>query len=58
MEQIWVVAEQRDGVPANIALELLTAARRFASVVEAVTWGPGSARACRDPRPVRSDQGL
>ena len=46
MEQIWVVAEQRDGVPANIALELLTAARRFASVVEAVTWGPGSARAC------------
>ncbi len=43
MEKIWVLAEQSDGVPAGIVLELLTAARGFAKVVEAVTWGPGSA---------------
>jgi electron transfer flavoprotein alpha subunit len=43
VEKIWVLAEQSDGVPAGIVLELLTAARGFAGVVEAVTWGPGSA---------------
>ncbi len=42
MDKIWVLAEQSDGVPVGIVLELLTAARGFAAVVEAVTWGPGS----------------
>jgi electron transfer flavoprotein alpha subunit len=45
MERIWVLAEQRDGVPASIVLELLTAARGFGKVVEAISWGPGSSRA-------------
>jgi electron transfer flavoprotein alpha subunit len=42
VDKIWVLAEQRAGVPASIVLELVTAARGFAEVVEAVTWGPGS----------------
>ena len=42
MDRIWVLAEQRDGVPAGVALELVTAACGFAPVVEAVTWGPRS----------------
>jgi electron transfer flavoprotein alpha subunit len=42
VDKIWVLAEQSDGVPVGIVLELLTAARGFAAVVEAVTWGPGS----------------
>jgi electron transfer flavoprotein alpha subunit len=45
VEEIWVLAEQRGGVPAGIVLELLTAARGFGRVVEAVTWGTGSASA-------------
>jgi electron transfer flavoprotein alpha subunit len=43
VNKIWVLAEQRDGVPAGIVLELLSAARGFAEVVEAVTWGPRAA---------------
>ena len=45
MDKTWVLAEQRDGTPAGIVLELVTAARGFGSVVEAVTWGPGGAGA-------------
>jgi len=42
VDTIWVLAEQRGGVPAGIVLELLTAARGFGGVVEVVTWGPSS----------------
>ena len=45
MDKIWVLAEQRDGAPLGIVLELLTAARGFASTVEAFTWGSGAADA-------------
>ena len=45
MDKTWVLAEQRDGTPAGIVLELVTAARGFGSVVDAVTWGPGGAGA-------------
>ncbi len=41
----WVVAEQDDGVPAAIALELVTAARGLSGMVEAFTWGAGTAAA-------------
>jgi len=42
MDKVWVLAEQQDGVPAAVVLELLTAARGFAAAVEAVTWGLGA----------------
>ena len=42
MDKIWVLAEQREGVPASIVFELLTAARSFAEVVEAISWGEGA----------------
>jgi len=45
VDRTWVLAEQRDGVPAGIVLELLTAARGFGGAVEVVTWGPSSAGA-------------
>jgi len=45
VEEILVVAEQHNGEPAGIVLELLTAARGFAGAVPAVTWGPGAKRA-------------
>ena len=45
MDKVWVLAEQQAGVPAGTALELLTAARGFAAIVEAVTWGPAAAAA-------------
>jgi len=45
VDRIWVLAEQSDGVPLGIVLELLTAARTFGGVVEAFTWGPGAAKA-------------
>ena len=45
MDKIWVLAEQHDGVPLGIVLELLTAARGFGGTVEAVTWGAGAAGA-------------
>ena len=53
----WVLAEQRDGVPIGIVLELVTAARGFGGVVEVVTWGPGCERG-HGPRPLRSDQAV
>ena len=40
MDRIWVVTETSDGVPAAGGLELLAAARRVATTVEAVHWGP------------------
>jgi electron transfer flavoprotein alpha subunit len=43
VDNIWVLAEQSDGTPLGLALELLTAARGLASTVEAFTWGPGAA---------------
>ncbi len=45
MEKVWVLAEQRDGVPLGIVLELLTGARAFGGTVEAFSWGPGVASA-------------
>lgn len=45
MDKIWVLAEQHDGLPLGIVLELLTAARGFGGTVEAVTWGAGAADA-------------
>jgi len=45
VDRTWVLAEQRDGVPAGIVLELLTAARGFGGAVAVVTWGPSSAGA-------------
>ena len=50
MDKVWVLAEQQDGVPAAVVLELLTAARGFAAAVEAVTWGLGRASGGRCPR--------
>ena len=43
MNRIWILAEQRDGVPAAIALELLAAARTLGATVEVVTWGADAA---------------
>jgi electron transfer flavoprotein alpha subunit len=43
--KVWILAEQRDGVPAAVVFELATAARGFGNVVEAVTWGRGSLEA-------------
>ncbi len=43
MEKIWVLAEQKEGEPATAALEMLTAARRFATSVEAISYGAGAA---------------
>jgi electron transfer flavoprotein alpha subunit len=45
VDKIWVLAEQKGGEPASSALELLTAARGFASTVEAVTFGSEAASA-------------
>lgn len=45
MDRIWVLAEQRDGVPSTVALELLAAARGLAGNVEAFTWGADAATA-------------
>jgi electron transfer flavoprotein alpha subunit len=41
--RIWVVAEPSGDAPIGVGLELLTAARRLATTVEAVTWGDGAA---------------
>jgi electron transfer flavoprotein alpha subunit len=43
MNRIVVLAEQREGRPLTVALELVAAARRFAGDVDAVTWGAGAA---------------
>jgi len=45
VDKVWVLAEQRDGVPLGIVLELLTGARGFGGAVEAFAWGPGVERA-------------
>ncbi len=45
MDRILVVAEQKDGEPLGIVLELLTAARGLAGRVEAFTWGDGAKEA-------------
>ncbi|MGO9195748.1 MAG: electron transfer flavoprotein subunit alpha/FixB family protein [Acidimicrobiales bacterium] len=45
MDKIWVLAEQKEGEPSTIALELLAAARSFSSTVEAFTWGLGASDA-------------
>ena len=47
MDSIWVLAEQSEGQPLGIVLELLTAARSLAGggTVEAFTWGTGGAEA-------------
>jgi electron transfer flavoprotein alpha subunit len=42
VDKIWVLAEQRDGEPSTIALELLAAARSFGGAVQAITWGAGA----------------
>lgn len=43
IEKVWVVAESTESAPAPVALELLTAARGFASTVEAIAWGSDTA---------------
>src|SRR5271165_3699745 len=45
VDKVWVLAEQRDGVPLGIVLELLSGARGFGGALEAFTWGPGAASA-------------
>jgi len=48
VDRIWVLAEQSDGSPLGIVLELLTAARSLVGDgghVEAFTWGSGGAGA-------------
>lgn len=48
MDSIWVLAEQNDGSPLGIVLELLTVARSLVGSggrVEAFTWGKGAADA-------------
>ena len=42
-EVIWVLCEQRGGKPLPSVLELVSAARRFAPLVEGFTWGEGAA---------------
>jgi len=43
VERIWVVTESSGGVASPAGLELLSAARRLAAVVEAVHWGGDAA---------------
>ena len=45
MSRILVLAEQRDGRPLTVALELIGQARRLAGEVDALTWGAGAAGA-------------
>jgi electron transfer flavoprotein alpha subunit len=39
IDKIWVLAEEADGAPTPVTLELLTEARAVGSTVEAVAWG-------------------
>ena len=39
MEKIWVLSESRNGQPLGVVLEIVAAARRFAPVVEAFSYG-------------------
>src|SRR6185312_3865038 len=41
-DKIWVLIDTVEGKPSTGGLELLTAARGFGSMVEAVVWGEGS----------------
>ena len=38
-DKVWVLAEQADGKPTGVTLELLTKAREVGSTVEAFAWG-------------------
>jgi len=40
IDKVWVLAEEADGAPTPVTLELLTEARAVASTVEVVAWGP------------------
>ena len=42
-DKVWVLAETADGNVITSSLELLTEARKLASTVEAVSWGPDTA---------------
>jgi electron transfer flavoprotein alpha subunit len=37
--KVWVLAEEADGAPTPVTLELVTEARSVASTVEAIAWG-------------------
>ena len=43
IDKVWVLAEEADGAPTPVTLELLTEARTVGSTVEAVAWGPSVA---------------
>ena len=45
IDKVWVLAEVSGGNPISTTLELLTHARSLGSTVEAVTWGPDTAKA-------------
>jgi electron transfer flavoprotein alpha subunit len=40
IDKVWVLAEEAEGAPTPVTLELLTEARAVAGTVEAVAWGP------------------
>jgi len=48
VKTIWILAEQRRGELPSIVLEVAAAARRFATNVEAVTWGAEGASLAED----------
>ena len=53
MDKIWVLAEQSEGVPAGVVLELSDGGSRLRPrVVEAVTWGPGVRECLPVPSPL------
>src|SRR5215472_6721754 len=43
IDKVWVLAEEADGAPTPVTLELLTEARAVGSTVEAIAWGPAVA---------------
>jgi electron transfer flavoprotein alpha subunit len=45
IDKVWVLAETAAGNPISTSLELLTQARAMGSTVEAVAWGPDTAKA-------------
>ncbi|MHB8681950.1 MAG: electron transfer flavoprotein subunit alpha/FixB family protein [Acidimicrobiales bacterium] len=45
IEKVWVLAETTAGNPISTTLELLSKARSIGSTVEAVGWGPDTAKA-------------
>src|SRR5579862_419194 len=48
IDKIWVLAELSGGAPISSTLELLTQARSMGSTVEAVAWGPDTAKAAAE----------